>query len=51
MRRTVFDIIGAPAGAVRDLSPGVTWGGWHVPTLVEVGVVAALAAVLLALSI
>ena len=51
MRRTVFDIIHAPPGAVRDLNPGVTWGGWHVPTLVEVGVVAAFAAVLLAISI
>lgn len=45
MRRTIFDIIGAPTGAVRDLNPGVTWNAWHVPTPAEAGVVAAFAAV------
>lgn len=51
MRRAVFDTIGAPAGAVQDLNPGVTWNGWRVPTALEVGVVAAFGAIMLALSV
>jgi ABC-2 type transport system permease protein len=39
MRRAVFAHLSIP-GFVRDrLNPGVTWGGWHVPTAVELGIV------------
>jgi type II secretory pathway pseudopilin PulG len=29
----------------------VSWNGWHVPTLLEVGVVAAMGAIMLAIAI
>ena len=51
MRRTVFDIVGAPPSAVQELNPGVTWGGWQLPTLVELALVAAFGAVMLALAV
>jgi ABC-2 type transport system permease protein len=39
MRRIVFAHLHISAVARRVLDPGVTWWGWHVPTLVEAGVV------------
>jgi len=33
------------------LDPGVTWWGWHLPGLLEAGVVAALGAAMLAIAI
>jgi ABC-2 type transport system permease protein len=42
MRRLVFDHLNISAAARRALDPGVTWWGWHVPTLLEAGVVAAI---------
>src|ERR1039458_9815702 len=35
MRRIVFAHLHISAVARRVLDPGVTWWGWHVPTLVE----------------
>jgi ABC-2 type transport system permease protein len=42
MRRLVFDHLTISPLAKRALDPGVTWWGWHVPTLLEAGVVAAI---------
>jgi ABC-2 type transport system permease protein len=51
MRRLVFDHLDISAAARRALDPGVTWWGWHVPALLEVGVVFALGLVMLAIAI
>jgi ABC-2 type transport system permease protein len=40
MRRLVFSHLHISQAARRALDPGVTWWGWHVPTLLEAGVVA-----------
>src|SRR5580692_8917657 len=40
MRRAIFAHIGVTPAARRALDPGVTWWGWHVPGLIEAGVVA-----------
>ncbi|HWB66138.1 MAG TPA: ABC transporter permease [Mycobacteriales bacterium] len=51
MRRLVFSHLHlSPLARVR-LDPGVTWGGWHVPTGLEVAVVAGLGLVMLAVAI
>jgi ABC-2 type transport system permease protein len=43
----VFDHLSL-APAVRErLDPGMTWGGWHVPTGVEVAMLAVIGLVLL----
>ena len=39
MRRIVFDHLKISAAARHALDPGVTWWGWHVPALLEAGVV------------
>ena len=36
MRRLVFDHLDLSAAARTALDPGVTWWGWHVPSLLEV---------------
>jgi ABC-2 type transport system permease protein len=51
MRRLVFNHLHISAAARRALDPGVTWWGWHVPTLIEAGVVAAIGVVCLAVAI
>ena len=51
MRRIVFSHLEISAAARRALDPGVTWFGWHVPGLVEAGVVALLGAVMLGIAI
>jgi ABC-2 type transport system permease protein len=51
MRRTVFAYLDISPAARRALDPGVTWWGWHVPTLAEAGVVAGIGAVMLAIAI
>jgi ABC-2 type transport system permease protein len=51
IRRAVFNHLHlAPAVRAR-LDPGITWGGWHVPVLLEVGVVAVLGLVMLGIAI
>jgi ABC-2 type transport system permease protein len=40
MRRIVFSHLRISEAARRALDPGVTWWGWHVPGLIEIGVVA-----------
>jgi ABC-2 type transport system permease protein len=51
MRRLVFNHLDISAAARRTLDPGVTWWGWHVPALLEAGVVLALGLVMLAIAI
>src|SRR5262249_34926327 len=42
LRRTVFGQLDVPEPGRRTLDPGVTWGGWHVPVLLELGIVLAM---------
>lgn len=51
MRRAVFAHLDIPQKARIALDPGVTWWGWRVPGLLEVGVVAALGIAMLAIAI
>jgi ABC-2 type transport system permease protein len=51
MRRLVFNHLKISAAARRALDPGVTWWGWHVPTLLEAAVVLAIGVVCLAVAI
>jgi ABC-2 type transport system permease protein len=51
MRRAVFAHLDISAAARTALDPGVTWFGWHVPGLIEAGVVALLGGVMLAIAI
>jgi ABC-2 type transport system permease protein len=51
MRRLVFGHLDISDTARRALDPGVTWWGWHVPALLEAGVVLALGLVMLTIAI
>ncbi len=51
MRRVVFAHLHMNDLARQALDPGVTWWGWHVPSLLEVGVVAGLGMLMLAIAI
>ena len=51
MRRLVFDHLDLSAAARHALDPGITWGGWHVPSALEVAIVLALGLVMLAIAI
>jgi ABC-2 type transport system permease protein len=51
MRRLVFNHLDISDSARQALDPGVTWWGWRVPTLLEVGVVLALGLVMLGIAI
>jgi ABC-2 type transport system permease protein len=51
MRRVVFSELTLSAGARSRLDPGVTWAGWHVPTLVEAAMVLVIGLGLLAIAI
>jgi ABC-2 type transport system permease protein len=51
MRRLVFDHLDVSAAAHKTLAPGVSWWGWHVPALMEAGVVLVLGLVMLAIAI
>jgi ABC-2 type transport system permease protein len=51
MRRLVFNHLHISAAARRALDPGVTWWGWHVPSLLEVAVVAAIGLVCLGVGV
>jgi ABC-2 type transport system permease protein len=39
MRRAVFAHLSLPAFVRGRLNPGVTWGGWHVPAVIELAIV------------
>ncbi len=47
MRRTVFSAVHAPRSVTRTLSPGMSWFGWRIPTLVELAVAVGVAALLM----
>jgi ABC-2 type transport system permease protein len=51
MRRLVFGHLDISAAARAALDPGVTWWGWHLPAVLEAGVVLALGLVMLAVAI
>ena len=51
MRRLVFNHLDITEAARKALDPGVTWWGWHVPTLLEAGVVLALGLLMLGIAI
>jgi ABC-2 type transport system permease protein len=51
MRRLVFDHLDISEAARRTLDAGVTWFGWRVPTLVELGMVLALGLAMMAVAI
>ena len=51
MRRLVFNHINVSSAARHALDPGVTWWRWHVPALVEAGMIALLGLVMLAIAI
>jgi ABC-2 type transport system permease protein len=51
MRRLVFSHLHVSALAHRVLDSGVSWWGWHVPSGVEVAVVAVLGLIMLAVAI
>ena len=51
MRRLVFNHLDISATARRTLDPGVTWGSWHVPALLEAGIVLAMGLAMLGIAI
>ncbi len=51
MRRLVFNHLDITPAARHALDPGVTWWGWHVPALLEAGVVLALGLAMLGIAI
>jgi ABC-2 type transport system permease protein len=51
MRRLVFNHLTVSPAARRALDPGVTWWGWHVPSLLEAGVIVALGLLMLGIAI
>ena len=51
MRRLVFSHLHISPIARHILDPGVTWWSWHVPALLEAGIVVALGLVMLAIAI
>ncbi len=51
MRRLVFNHLHVSPVAHRVLDPGVTWWGWHVPSLVEAAVVLALGLAMMGVAI
>ena len=51
MRRLVFDHLDISEHARDTLAVGVTWWGWPVPTLIEVGIVLALGLAMLAIAL
>jgi ABC-2 type transport system permease protein len=51
MRRAVFSHLHISPIAQRVLDPGVTWFGWHVPGLMEAGIVALLGVLMLGIAI
>ena len=51
MRRLVFDHLDVSAAAHKALAPGVSWWGWHVPAVLEAGVVLVLGLAMLGIAI
>jgi len=51
MRRLVFNHLSISPEARAALDPGVTWFGWHVPALLEAGMIVALGLIMLGVAI
>ncbi|GAA1308650.1 transport permease protein [Planotetraspora silvatica] len=51
MRQAVFGRLDVPAQVNAMLNPGVTWFGWRLPVIVEIGLVAAIGVALLGVAI
>jgi ABC-2 type transport system permease protein len=51
MRRLVFNHIDISPAARQALDPGVTWFGWHVPALLEAGIILLLGLIALGIAI
>ena len=51
MRRLVFSHLDVSESARQALDPGVSWWGWHVPALLEAGIVLAMGLAMLAIAI
>jgi ABC-2 type transport system permease protein len=51
MRRLVFSHLSISPAARHALDSGITWGSWHVPALLEAGVVLVLGLVMLVVAI
>lgn len=51
MRRLVFSHLDISDAARQTLDPGITWFGWRVPSLVEVGIVLALGLAMMGVAI
>jgi len=51
MRRLVFNHLTISPAARAALDPGVTWFGWHVPALLEAGMIVVLGLVMLGIAI
>jgi ABC-2 type transport system permease protein len=51
MRHLVFNHLEISGSARRTLDPGVTWWGWHLPPLFEVGMVLLLGLAMMAVAI
>jgi ABC-2 type transport system permease protein len=52
MRRAVFEHLhNINPSTIKTLAPGVHWDGWRVPTLLELGIIAAMGVVMLSISI
>jgi ABC-2 type transport system permease protein len=51
MRRIVFSHLNISPAARHALDSGVTWWGWHVPTLLEAGMIVVLGLVMLGIAI
>ena len=51
MRRAVFERLSVPAQTLHRLAPGVSWGAWTVPILVELLIVVVAGVVLLTVAL
>jgi ABC-2 type transport system permease protein len=51
LRRAVFAHLAVSDDTRRVLDPGVSWFGWHVPTMVELGIVVAMGLIMLTIAI
>jgi ABC-2 type transport system permease protein len=51
IRQAVFDHVHADGAALAHLNPPLTWGGWQVPVLMQLAVVAVTGLILLAVAI
>jgi ABC-2 type transport system permease protein len=51
LRRVVFSHLDVPPRVQEQLAPGVTWFGWQVPVLLELGIVLAMGIVMLMVAI